>query len=208
MDDAIYGFSSGVADQLLRDRAPPVKDDIPDVHNNNTTLVLAYTAAGATARSGTTLGTGTATLYYLAAVSLNRVLTTQAIDITFYNMTTTAVIAAKYIELFRLGDVFLYDGTSPNVLTRIVGKIKTSFTSVETTCTLVTLEGLNGELTADQITFGEQADVQNRHKWIGTTGGLARAEYNQTTSLWELYQIDCSEDQGTPVSPVADYPYG
>ena len=111
MDDVIYGFSDATATELLRKMSLPGPDDIPDLHDNYTTLTLAYTTAGATARSGTTLGTGTATLYYLAAVSLNRVLTTQSIDITFYNFSTTAVDASTYIELLRLGDVFIYVGS-------------------------------------------------------------------------------------------------
>jgi hypothetical protein len=74
-----------------------------------TRLVLAYTTAGATARSGTTLGKGTATMYYLAVSGTDRVLTattdTAAVD--FYNLSTVGVAGSKYIMLLRFGDVLV-----------------------------------------------------------------------------------------------------
>ena len=75
MPDEVYGLSSGDCDATLRliGKTPqPIAQDIPI---DGTRLVLAYTAAGATARSGTTLGKGTAVMYYLAVSGTDRVLT-------------------------------------------------------------------------------------------------------------------------------------
>ena len=74
-----------------------------------TRLILAYTTGGATARSGTTLGKGTATMRYLAVSGADRVLTattdTAAVD--FFNLSTTAVASSKYLMLLRFGDVLV-----------------------------------------------------------------------------------------------------
>lgn len=106
-DKLVFGFDKPDADALIR-----ILSDKPSLPNTEDTydatrLAVAYTTAGATARSGTTLGTGTATLYYLAVSGSDLVLTTQAIDVTFYNMSATAVSATKYLMLLRLGDVFV-----------------------------------------------------------------------------------------------------
>jgi hypothetical protein len=72
---------------------------------DDTRLILAYTTGGATARSGTTLGKGTATMRYLAVSGTDRVLTattdTAAID--FYNLAATTVGVNRYIMLLRFG---------------------------------------------------------------------------------------------------------
>lgn len=74
-----------------------------------TRLVLAYTVTGATGRSGTTLGKGTATMRYLAVSGTDRVLTatTDTAPITFYNLAATSVGANKYLMLLRFGDILL-----------------------------------------------------------------------------------------------------
>ena len=76
---------------------------------DSTRLILAYTTAGATARSGTTLGKGTATMQYLAVSGTNRVLTattdTAAKD--FFNLSTSTVGTNRYLMLLRFGDVLL-----------------------------------------------------------------------------------------------------
>tara|TARA_R110000868_G_scaffold84519_10_gene238242 strand:- start:3738 stop:4493 length:756 start_codon:yes stop_codon:yes gene_type:complete len=74
-----------------------------------TRLVLAYTTGGATARSGTTLGKGTATMRYLAVSGTDRVLTatTDTAPIAFYNLAATSVGANKYLMLLRFGDILL-----------------------------------------------------------------------------------------------------
>lgn len=74
-----------------------------------TRLVLAYTVTGATGRSGTTLGKGTATMRYLAVSGSDRVLTatTDTAVITYYNLAVSAVGANKYLMLLRFGDILL-----------------------------------------------------------------------------------------------------
>ena len=74
-----------------------------------TRLVLAYTTAGATGRSGTTLGKGTATMRYLAVSGTDRVLTatTDTANIDFYNLSTVGVGTNRYLMLLRFGDVLL-----------------------------------------------------------------------------------------------------
>lgn len=109
MAEEVFGFNSGDTDALLQliGRAPqPINgSDVTDA----TRLVLAYTTGGATARSGTTLGKGTATMRYLAVSGTDRVLTatvdTASID--FFNLSTAAVGSAKYLMLLRFGDVLL-----------------------------------------------------------------------------------------------------
>lgn len=81
-------------------------DDVISVmFANPTRLVLAYTTGGATARSGTTLGKGTATLRYLAVSGTDRVITatTDTASFTFFNLSTTAVATNKYLMLLRDG---------------------------------------------------------------------------------------------------------
>ena len=68
-----------------------------------TRLVIAYTSAGATGRSGTTLGTGTATLRYIVA----GVLTTSTEEYSFYNLSTNTVAAGVYVTLLRSGSDWL-----------------------------------------------------------------------------------------------------
>ena len=107
MEDPIYGFSAGVADQLLRIIGQTPIVDAANSHNNYTTIAVAYTTAGATGRSGTTLGTGTATLYYFAVSGADRVLTTQTVDVTFHNMSSGTVAATKFLMLLLVGDVWI-----------------------------------------------------------------------------------------------------
>jgi hypothetical protein len=52
-------------------------------------VVLAYTTAGATARSGTTLGTGTATSRWLSESGANRVINTTSDSISYFNLSST-----------------------------------------------------------------------------------------------------------------------
>jgi len=105
----VYGANAGDMDSLLRligqTPSPVNRQEVSDA----TRLVLAYTTGGATARIGTTLGKGTATMRYLAVSGADRVLTattdTAAID--FYNLATVAVGTNKYIMLLRFGDVLV-----------------------------------------------------------------------------------------------------
>lgn len=105
MAEEVFGFGSNDTDALLRliGKTPhPVSNSEP---YDATRLVLAYTVAGATARSGTTLGKGTATMSRLEVSGTDRVLTatvdTEAID--FYNLAATTVGANRYLMLVRFG---------------------------------------------------------------------------------------------------------
>ena len=70
-----------------------------------TRLILAYTTGGATARSGTTLGKGTATMRYLAVSGTDRVLTatTDTAAVTFFNLAASVVGTNRYVMLLRFG---------------------------------------------------------------------------------------------------------
>jgi len=105
--DIVYGFNSSDTDELLRMIGSNHAADNPQDTYDATRLVIAYTTAGATARVGTTLGVGEATIYYLAVSGADRVLTTTAVDVDFFNLSTTAVGATKYLMLLRAGDVFV-----------------------------------------------------------------------------------------------------
>jgi len=101
--DEVWGFSGPVADHILKNVGLTPPTTLPDQTNDLTAMRIGYTTAGATARSGTTLGAGTADIYYLAESGTNRVLTSEGYDVTFYNLSTTTVGATKYIQLFRHG---------------------------------------------------------------------------------------------------------
>jgi hypothetical protein len=105
MADEVYGFNSGDADDLLRSIGKTPQPNNPHVPYDATRLVLAYTTGGATARSGTTLGKGTATMRYLAVSGTDRVLTATAdtAPIDFYNLATEVVGTNRYIMLLRFG---------------------------------------------------------------------------------------------------------
>jgi hypothetical protein len=109
VSDEIVGFGRDDADEIIRKvfqnktfsgfPGPPTE--------NETSLVLAYTASGATARSGTTLGTGTATRRYLSGAAATRTITSSSDSVTFYNVAASAVSGGKYIMLLRLGATWL-----------------------------------------------------------------------------------------------------
>jgi len=65
---------------------------------------LAFTTAGATARSGSTLGSGTADL---KAVDNTNAIVDLSREVTFYNWSATAIGANKYIWLMRYGPRFV-----------------------------------------------------------------------------------------------------
>jgi len=108
-DNFVYGFNKPDADQILRQAG--LQRPVSSPHNiyDATRLLIGYTAAGATARSGTTLGTGTFVVYYPALSGSNRILTASSdtTAITFYNLSTTAVAATKYVMLLRWGDIWV-----------------------------------------------------------------------------------------------------
>jgi hypothetical protein len=108
-DNFVYGFNKPDADQILRQaglqRPVPSEQSTYDA----TALMVGYTSAGATARSGTTLGKGTFVLYWPKVSGTDRILTasTNTTAVTVYNLSTTAVAATKYIMVLRWGDIWV-----------------------------------------------------------------------------------------------------
>jgi len=102
-DNTVFGFSEPVADQILASIGVKVSPPRYEEESDATRLILAYTTGGATARSGTTCGTGTATLRYLAASGATRTITTTSEEVTYYNVSEVAVGTNRYIMLLRLG---------------------------------------------------------------------------------------------------------
>ena len=102
---------------------------------------------------------------------------------------------------YRASNNRYYIASVKKEATRILGTVTSDFNSEES-CTLIELEGLDGVLPADLVS-AEEATVENIHKWTGVDGLKARAEYNWTTQQWELYQIDCDEEQGVPLEETA-----
>lgn len=99
MAEEVFGYNASDSQGLLRLLGGRTITTTEHDTYDATRLVIAYTTAGATARSGTTLGTGTATLRYIVA----GVLTTSSESYSFYNLSTGTIAATKYIMLLRLG---------------------------------------------------------------------------------------------------------
>lgn len=104
-DEELVVFTRADSDEILKFVFnEPSGSSFPAMRSyGDAEVVLAYTTAGATARSGTTLGTGTATLRWLSESGANRVITTTADSIAYFNLSSTAVGPSKYILLARLG---------------------------------------------------------------------------------------------------------
>jgi len=66
-------------------------------------VVLAFTVGGATARSGTTLGNGTASIRWLSDSGANRVIQTTTETVEYFNLATDTVGTNKHILLCRVG---------------------------------------------------------------------------------------------------------
>lgn len=109
MDNEVFGMNSGDTDATLRLIGKTPQPSSPADSFDGSRLVLAYTTGGATARSGTTLGKGTATMRYLAVSGADRVLTAtvDSASIDFFNLSTETVGTGKYLMLLRFGDVLL-----------------------------------------------------------------------------------------------------
>ena len=105
MAEEVFGFNSQDTDSLLRLIGKTPQPNYATETDDSTRLILAYTTGGATARSGTTLGKGTATMRFLAVSGTDRVLTattdTAAID--FYNLASSVVGTNRYVMLLRFG---------------------------------------------------------------------------------------------------------
>lgn len=101
----VIGFNRDDADQLLKKigvNGVTPKRSLVSI-NDATQLRIAYTAGGITARSGSTVGTGSASLRY---VDNSDVLQTESPDrtVTVKNLAATAVGSAKYIMVMRVGN--------------------------------------------------------------------------------------------------------
>jgi hypothetical protein len=109
MQEEVFGMSGADMDATLRLIGKTPIPSVAIASDDSTRLVIAYTSAGATARSGTTLGYGTCTLRYLADSGTDRVLTatTYTDPVDFYNLSTSAVGATRYIMLLRLGNDYI-----------------------------------------------------------------------------------------------------
>lgn len=104
-DEVILGMNRADFDATIALITKKPTVDLGNLTYDATNLVLAYTEDGATARSSSTCGTGTATRRYLAAAGASRDVTATADTeaIAYYNLSTTTVGTAKYILLARLG---------------------------------------------------------------------------------------------------------
>lgn len=104
-DVDLVAFNRPDADQLIKligvagSTPRQGKVDLYDA----TRLVLAYTSGGATARSGSTVGTGTADVKYLSGTSI----TDASSSVTFYNLAADPVGSSRYVLLLRLGNKFI-----------------------------------------------------------------------------------------------------
>jgi hypothetical protein len=103
-DNSTYGFSKPDAESILgliggNEIVIPERNPRGDSE-----IRLAYTTAGATARSGTTCGSGTATLQNISDVG---VIASASQNITFYNWVATAVGTNRYILVKPCGPVWV-----------------------------------------------------------------------------------------------------
>lgn len=100
----LVAFSRPDADEIIRKVLGSNFVGLGDNRtNDDTSLLIAYTTGGATARSGTTLGTGTASKVYTNDSGDTRTVETSSDTIRFYNLAATAVGTNKYIKLIRSG---------------------------------------------------------------------------------------------------------
>jgi hypothetical protein len=102
MADPVYGFNKSDATKLCRildASGIEVPRDYSNIPDEGPRLALAYTTDGITGRSGTTPGSGTATLKKVNDGTLENLDPT--IDVTAYNLATDSVAAAKYLMLIR-----------------------------------------------------------------------------------------------------------
>ena len=102
----VVGFNKADANALLGliGGSGTVINSIPQqLTNDATRLVIGFTVGGATGRSGTTAGSGTASVYYLDGATL----TDAGYDVDYLNLAVDPVGTNKYILLLRLGAQFL-----------------------------------------------------------------------------------------------------
>lgn len=104
-EEEIVGFSRADATELLRKIGGGTSGGAGLGTYDATSIYLAVATTGVPARSGTTLGSATVALKYLAVSGSNRVITDMAQTVTAYNVAGTAVATGAYILTLRLGDV-------------------------------------------------------------------------------------------------------
>ena len=104
-DEELVVFTRADSDEILKFVFnEPTGNPLPAMRSyGDAEVILAYTTAGATARSGTTLGKGTATQRWLSESGTDRVINTTTEEINFFNVAAEAVGTAKYILLCRIG---------------------------------------------------------------------------------------------------------
>jgi hypothetical protein len=104
-DEELVLFTRADSDEILKFVFnETVADRLPAMRSyGDAEIKLAFTTGGATARSGTTLGKGTATFRWLSESGTDRVINTTSEEISFFNVAAEAVGTAKYILLCRIG---------------------------------------------------------------------------------------------------------
>lgn len=105
-DQELVLFTRADSDEILKFVFnEPRGSELPSMRSyGDAEVVLAYTTAGATARSGTTLGTGTATHRWIAASGTTRTINSTTDEIPFYNVASATVGTNKYVLLCRVGE--------------------------------------------------------------------------------------------------------
>ncbi len=107
MSGEVFGFEEATAKQIIRQLNRPSSGSAirsAPFANPFVGLRIAYTTGGATARSGSTCGSGTATLY---TISASGALETTGDSVTFYNWVATAVGTNRYIVLGTFGQTWV-----------------------------------------------------------------------------------------------------
>jgi hypothetical protein len=101
MAKQVAAFKPSTADELIKllEFNRIGQREFQPTFDDTTNIYLAFTTGGATARSGSTCGTGTATLY---EIDDSNALTSVGNTLEFLNLATSAVGTNKYILLARV----------------------------------------------------------------------------------------------------------
>lgn len=103
--EEVVGFNRQDANEIIRMIRSGTSGGLGQNTYDATSIHLAVATTGVPARSGTTLGSATVALKYLAISGSNRIITDMAQTVTAYNLAGTAVATGAYILTLRLGDV-------------------------------------------------------------------------------------------------------
>jgi hypothetical protein len=107
-DETVYGFGFDDSEAILRiisgggdssGRSRERADEQP--------IVMAVATSGVPARSGTTMGSATVAVKYLAYSGSNRIITDAGYTVTALNLAASAVASGAYVLLVRMGDAFI-----------------------------------------------------------------------------------------------------